>query len=160
MKLRQILFASWLGLMCWGGLAWAESKVFAIEADDLTGQSISLESYQGKALVLNFWATWCPPCVNEMPELEALSQAHPDVQFVGLAIDTQRNVKRFLEKVPVNYAIYVTGHRGVQIMKTLGNKAGGIPFTLVLNADGSVAQQVLGQIDSAQLDQILTKLKN
>ncbi|MEZ2722277.1 TlpA family protein disulfide reductase [Paenalcaligenes hominis] len=160
MKLRQILFASWLGLMCWGGLAWAESKVFAIEADDLTGQSISLESYQGKALVLNFWATWCPPCVKEMPELEALSQAHPDVQFVGLAIDTQRNVKRFLEKVPVNYAIYVTGHRGVQIMKTLGNKAGGIPFTLVLNADGSVAQQVLGQIDSAQLDQILTKLKN
>ena len=160
MKLRQILFASWLGLMCWGGLAWAESKVFAIEADDLTGQSISLESYQGKALVLNFWATWCPPCVKEMPELEALSQAHPEVQFVGLAIDTQRNVKRFLEKVPVNYAIYVTGHRGVQIMKTLGNKAGGIPFTLVLNADGSVAQQVLGQIDSAQLDQILTKLKN
>lgn len=160
MKLRRILFASWLGLMCWGGLAWAESKVFAIEADDLTGQSISLESYQGKALVLNFWATWCPPCVKEMPELEALSQAHPDVQFVGLAIDTQRNVKRFLEKVPVNYAIYVTGHRGVQIMKTLGNKAGGIPFTLVLNADGSVAQQVLGQIDSAQLDQILTKLKN
>lgn len=160
MKLRHILFASLLSFMWWGGSVWAESKVFAIEADDLTGQSINLESYQGKALVLNFWATWCPPCVKEMPELEALSQAHPEVQFVGLAIDTQRNVKRFLEKVPVNYAIYVTGHRGVQIMKTLGNTAGGIPFTLVLSADGSVAQQVLGQIDSAQLDQILTKLKN
>ncbi|AQS51312.1 hypothetical protein PAEH1_06640 [Paenalcaligenes hominis] len=160
MKLRQMGLAGLFGLIGWVGSAWAEPQVFAIEADDLTGQTINLAPYQGKALVLNFWATWCPPCVKEMPELEALSQAHPEVQFVGLAIDTQRNVKRFLEKVPVNYAIYVTGHRGVQIMKNLGNKTGGIPFTLVLNADGSIAEQVLGQIDSAQLDQILINLKN
>ncbi len=138
----------------------AESPVYAIEAADLTGQMQSLQSYQGKPLVLNFWATWCPPCVKEMPELNELSQRYPQVQFVGLAIDTQRNVTRFLETVPVDYAVYITGHRGVQMMKSLGNTAGGIPYTLVLNADGSVAEHVIGQINQAELAHILSQLKN
>lgn len=146
------------------GLGWgtvqATSTAYEIEADSLTGELQSLQAYKGKPLVLNFWATWCPPCVKEMPELEDLSQKYPEVQFVGLAIDTQRNVKRFLEQVPVSYSIYVTGHRGVQIMKNLGNRAGGIPYTLILHADGSVAEQVVGQINPSDLEQVLRDLKN
>ena len=160
MKTRYMVsvLLAWMALCI--GVVQADASVYAIEADGLNGQKQSLERYRNTLLVVNFWATWCPPCVKEMPELEELNQAYPDVRFVGLAIDTQRNVKRFLEKVPVNYDIYVTGHRGVQIMKSLGNKAGGIPYTLVLTADGSVARQILGQINQAELGQILSELKN
>lgn len=160
MKTRYLVGLGGFWLALWMGVVQADSEVYRIQADDLNGQPQSLQQYQGKPLVLNFWATWCPPCVQEMPELDELSRLHPDVQFVGLAIDTQRNVQRFLADVPVGYDLYVTGHRGVQMMKNLGNKPGGIPYTVVLQADGSVAEQILGQINQAKLDQILLDLKN
>lgn len=161
MKTRYVVRLLLVWLTLWMGSARADSAgVYSIEADDLQGQPQSLQQYQGKPLVLNFWATWCPPCVQEMPELDELSQLHPEVQFVGLAIDTQRNVQRFLENVPVSYDLYVTGHRGVQMMKNLGNTPGGIPYTVVLQADGAVVEQVLGQINQADLNQILLDLKN
>lgn len=95
-----------------------------------------------------------------MPDLEALSQTHSDVQFVGLAIDTQRNVKKFLEKIAVSYDLYVPGHSGVKQMKALGNSKGGLPYTLVINADGSIQEQLLGQINKEHLGAILGNLKN
>lgn len=141
--------------------AYAEpSALFDLAFDDLNGTERALASYKGKPLVVNFWATWCPPCVKEMPDLEALSQAHPEVQFVGLAIDTKRNVKRFLEKISVTYDLYVPGHAGVKHMRELGNPKAGLPFTLVIDAEGKVVTPLLGQIDKAELDAILSNLQN
>ena len=136
------------------------SALFDLAFDDLDGVEQSLATYQGKPMVVNFWATWCPPCVKEMPDLEALSQSHTDVQFVGLAIDTQRNVKKFLEQIPVSYDLYVPGHSGVKHMRELGNPKAGLPFTLIIDADGSVKEPILGPVDKAELDAILMKVKN
>lgn len=119
---------------------------------NLEGRQVELTGYLGKPLVLNFWATWCAPCVKEMPDLDHLHAKYQDVSFVGLAVDTQVNVEKFIQKVQVAYPLLIAGHGGIQFMRTLGNKQGGLPFTVVFNAQGQVATKILGQIKPDELD--------
>ena len=111
-----------------------------------------MSSYLGQPLVLNFWATWCPPCVKEMPDLEALHQQYPQVSFVGLAVDTSSNIQKFQEKVKVSYPLLVGGHGVIPLMRGLGNQTGGLPFTLLFNEEGQVVQRFLGQIKPDELE--------
>ena len=113
---------------------------------DLSGNDVPFTAYLGKPVVLNFWATWCPPCVKEMPDLDRLSQQYPNIHFVGVAVDTQRNVLSFGEKVQVSYPLLVAGHGGIALMRELGNSKGGLPFTLVFDASGQPLTTYLGQI--------------
>lgn len=122
---------------------------------DLSGNDVPFSSYLGKPVVLNFWATWCPPCVKEMPDLDRLSREYPDIHFVGVAVDTQRNVLRFGEKVQVSYPLLVAGHGGIALMRELGNSKGGLPFTLVFDAAGQPLTTYLGQIHPETLDAYL-----
>ena len=108
--------------------------------------------------MLNFWATWCAPCVEEMPDLDQLSQQFPDIGFLGLAVDTTRNVEKFLKKVPVHYPILIAGHGGVEQMRDLGNKKGGLPFTVVFNRNGRIAHRILGQIQPSDLEEKIKSL--
>jgi len=119
---------------------------------------VVLRTFLGKPLVLNFWASWCPPCVKEMPDLNALAQAHPQVGFVGLAVDSEANVRRFTRKVQVSYPLLLSGHGGIQVMRDLGNRQGGLPFTVLFDAQGRLQRRILGQIDAAQLDGFIQAL--
>ncbi|MFT0851450.1 TlpA disulfide reductase family protein [Achromobacter sp. F4_2707] len=125
---------------------------------DMQGQSVPLSTYAGRPLVVNFWATWCAPCVKEMPDLDALSRKYTDMTFVGIGVDSQANIERFLQKVQVSYPLLVAGHGGVQIMKTLGNRKGGLPYTVIFDADSKVARDILGQVDPDDLDAYLASL--
>ncbi|QAA94283.1 TlpA family protein disulfide reductase [Pollutimonas thiosulfatoxidans] len=125
---------------------------------DTQGRSVGLDSYLGKPMVLNFWATWCPPCVKEMPDLDALHNKYPSIHFVGLAVDTTKNVLTFQEKVQVSYPLLVAGHGGIKLMRDLGNKQGGLPFTVVFNGNGRITESILGQIKPAELDALLASL--
>ncbi|HLR29234.1 MAG TPA: TlpA disulfide reductase family protein [Paenalcaligenes sp.] len=158
MQRRQ--FLQYLGFgatVTWGGPLLARDDAdntektpqdfFALEFTDLQGESVALQHYQGHPLVVNFWASWCPPCVEEMPDLERLSKEHPDVHFLGLAIDTQRNIKKFLQEVPVTYDLLIPGYAGVDVMRTLGNSKGGLPFTVLFDGQGEQYKHILGQID-------------
>lgn len=140
-------------------LAWAstttESDLYQQSFTRLDGETQTMQRYLGKPLLVNFWATWCPPCVKEMPDLDALSKAYPDIHFLGIAVDTSRNVNKFLLTTPVSYDLLVAGHRGVQLMRGLGNSKGGLPFTLLFDAEGVVQHQVLGQIEKAALAAVL-----
>lgn len=125
----------------------------------LDGSEVAFTQYLGKPVVLNFWATWCPPCVKEMPDLEALHKRHGQVRFVGLAIDSAANVERFnKEKVHVSYPLLIAGHKGIELMRNLGNKQGGLPFTVVFDAEGSVAHTVLGPVKPDQLEARIQRL--
>ena len=117
------------------------------------GSMLKLADYRGKPLVLNFWATWCTPCVEEMPLLNAFFQQNKakSWQMIGLAIDQPSAVKRFLVQHPVEYAIGLAGLDGTELMKTLGNEAGGLPFTLVLNAQSGVQMRKLGKLTSSDV---------
>ena len=142
-----------------GRAVWAASPdaLFTRQFPDHEGIETPLGQWLGRPVVFNFWATWCPPCIKEMPDLEALSQQFPGVQFVGLGVDTAANVRKFMPKVNVSYPLLVTGYAGIDLMKSLGNAAGGLPFTLVYDAAGQVVERILGQIKPAELEAVLQR---
>ena len=115
------------------------------------GEPVAMESMRGRPVVVNFWATWCAPCVKEMPDLDRLQREHPHVQFVGIGIDSAANIRTFLQKIPVAYPLMVFETGGTSALRRLGNSTGGLPYTLVLDARGRVAHTILGQVDPAAL---------
>jgi len=130
----------------------------ALPLPDLDGKPRSLADWQGRPMVVNFWATWCAPCVKEMPELQALHQKYPAIQFVGIGVDKAENMRQFLQKVPVSYPLLVMGAGAIDTLRTLGNPAGGLPFTLVFDANGRINRKILGQIQPDDLDRTLQAL--
>ncbi|MCR6478032.1 TlpA family protein disulfide reductase [Variovorax sp. ZS18.2.2] len=118
------------------------------------GGELVLSSLRGKPLLLNFWATWCPPCVEEMPMIDTFFREHGAIgwQVVGLAIDQPSAVRKFLQRTPVTYPTGLAGLQGTELVKNLGNTGGGLPFTLVLNGNGSVAARKMGKLETSDLE--------
>ncbi|MGZ5179739.1 MAG: TlpA family protein disulfide reductase [Ramlibacter sp.] len=117
------------------------------------GGQLAMASLRGRPLLVNFWATWCPPCVEEMPLLDAFAQqqAAAGWQVVGLAIDQPSAVRQFLGRTPVRYPIGLAGLEGTELVRALGNTNGGLPFTVVLGPDGAVRQRRMGKLSRADL---------
>jgi len=125
------------------------------EFDTPSGAKLPARALQGRPLVLNFWATWCPPCVKEMPELDrfATAAAGRGWQVLGVAIDQADAVRRFLQTTPVGFPVAVAGTEGLSLVRALGNPSGGLPFTLVLSASGQVMHRKMG---ATQFDELQT----
>jgi thiol-disulfide isomerase/thioredoxin len=117
------------------------------------GGEVNFESLRGKPLLVNFWATWCPPCIEEMPMLDAFFRENTanGWQVVGLAIDQPSAVRKFLAKTPVSYPIGLAGLEGTELVMALGNTKGGLPFTLVLDGVGDVAARKMGKLEASDL---------
>lgn len=137
----------------------ALSDLWALELPILNGETLRLADLKGKPLVLNFWATWCAPCVREMPLLDEFAQNNPDVQFIGFGIDTLKNMQKFDEKVQVSYPLLVAGAKYLRLVKQLGNPKGGLPFTLVFDKNAVVSSLLLGEIEKEELQQVLLNVK-
>jgi thiol-disulfide isomerase/thioredoxin len=119
-----------------------------------------MKSLRGKPVVLNFWATWCPPCVEELPLLSDFYQQNSanGWQVLGLAVDQPDPVNRFLTRVPVTFPVVMAGMSGIELSRSLGNLSGALPFTVVLGSDGFVAHRKMGKVTVADLRQ-WTELK-
>lgn len=130
-----------------------EQLLWSSRFDQPDGSPLSLESFRGRPLVINFWATWCPPCVEEMPLLDRFFQQNSSKgwQIVGIAIDQPSAVRRFLAAQPVHYPIALGGLNGNHLGRQLGNETGSLPYTLVLDARGHVMQQKLGRLDAQDI---------
>lgn len=118
------------------------------------GGELRFDTLRGKPLLLNFWATWCPPCVEELPMIDRFfrEQAANGWQVVGLAIDQPSAVRKFLQRTPVTFPNGLAGFQGTELGKALGNTTGGLPFTLVLDARGNVAARKMGKLEPTDLD--------
>lgn len=117
------------------------------------GRAQALSAFQGRPAIVNFWATWCPPCVEELPLLARFhaQQAANGVQVLGLAVDKVEPVQRFLAKMPLGFPVLMAGMEGVELSRKLGNTAGGLPFSVLFGRDGRVRARKLGQLQPADL---------
>jgi thiol-disulfide isomerase/thioredoxin len=117
------------------------------------GKPANSENWRGKVLVVNFWASWCPPCVEEMPALDRIAQeyASKNILIVGIGIDSPSNIREFLQKTPVSYPIVLGGIEGSNLSKQMGNTQGALPYTVVINPKGKSIYTKLGKISEEEL---------
>jgi thiol-disulfide isomerase/thioredoxin len=119
---------------------------------DLQGTTVLLNTWRDKPMLLNFWATWCPPCVEEMPMLDAFYQAQAGrCTIVGLAVDRVAAVRSFIEKQGITYPILLSGTHGLDLGKSLGNDAGGLPFSAFFDGNGQLLKVKLGKLAQSDL---------
>lgn len=118
------------------------------------GGELAMATLRGQPLVLNFWATWCPPCVKEMPELDRFAKAFAGRggRVLGLAVDNPTAVRQFLARQPVGYAIALAGFEGTELSRQLGNRTGALPYTAVFDRSGRVVQRKLGETTFDELN--------
>ncbi len=136
------------------------SAVLALVLPDVDGRQQPLSQWQGKVLVVNFWATWCAPCREEMPHFIA-AQARDGakgLQFVGIAVDQVDKVREFAQDIRLNYPALIGGLGAIELSKALGNELAALPFTIILDRSGSVVHTQLGPLKAAQLDALLDRL--
>ncbi len=173
-------------MACAGWLAWRESSRKAPQANraatagttlprttlnpgallestlpDLSGREVAFKQFLGQPIVVNFWATWCAPCVQEMPDLDLMALTFQKVHFVGIGIDTVDNIRQFVDKIKVSYPLLIAGNAGISMMRELGNPSGGLPFTVMFDAEGNMIDTVLGQVKPdalrTQVESLVTK---
>jgi len=151
----------------------AVGALMQVSLKDSGGRQRKMSEWQGKVLLINFWATWCPPCVSEMPDLVALQNdlAGKNLQVVGIGIDSPSNIREFADKHQITYPLLLIGidspsnirefadkHQityplllggleGSELSRQFGNESGGLPFTILIGADGSVRKTYMGRLD-------------
>jgi thiol-disulfide isomerase/thioredoxin len=117
------------------------------------GGELAMATLRGRPLLLNFWATWCPPCLREMPALDRVQRefAARGLAVVGLAIDGATPVRDYLARTPVSYAIGLAGFEGTELSRRLGNDRGALPFSVLFGTDGLVRERKLGEASEDEL---------
>jgi peroxiredoxin len=168
---RDVLVLAAVGLAA--AIAGALSGVLALQSrsgaadllgarfSDLEGRPRRLLEWKGRALLCNFWATWCAPCREEVPLLVAAKEASSDSgsEIVGIGIDSADKIREFAKIYKINYPLLVADATAVELMRGLGNRAGALPYTVALDRSGAVVDRHLGALKEAELSQVLARLR-
>lgn len=136
------------------------TPLFAATLPDATGQQQAIKQWQGKILVVNFWATWCGPCREEMPELSKLHDTYKDknVMVIGISTDNLAKVVDFAKKSPVSYPLLAGDMEIMTLSEQLGNDKGALPYTVIVKPDGTIAKTYFGRVSQPLLEETLLPL--
>lgn len=133
------------------------AALFAASFTDPSGERVPIGRFEGKVLLINFWATWCAPCREEIPLLVDLHGAYAGkgVEVVGIALDQLAKIQEFAANFKISYPLLVGDVRAIEILHALGNRAGALPYTVVLSRAGGIAWRKLGQVGPGELEPVL-----
>ncbi|CAG0976377.1 glutathione peroxidase [Methylophilaceae bacterium] len=133
---------------------------FAAEFPDLSGEPQAMAQWKGKTIVVNFWATWCPPCLEEMPELSHLQEEYREkgVVVLGISSDELDKIREFAMETPVSYPLFSGDIDAMNISHSLGNDKNVLPYTVIIGQDGSIAKTYFGLVNQQLLEQTLQPL--
>ena len=136
------------------------ATLLGVALPDLDGREQALRQWQGKVLVVNFWATWCAPCREEMPAFVKMQHARgaEGLQFVGIGIDDAAKLRQFAEEIGLNYPALVGGYGALELSKTLGNTLLALPFTVIVDRGGRIVHTQLGPLKPDKLAAIVGQL--
>lgn len=137
-----------------GGATEPAPGFWALEWEKPQGGVLRAQALRGRPLLINFWATWCPPCVEELPLINDFFRAHQahGWKVVGLAVDRLPAVQSFLTKMPLDFPVGMLGADSGGLAQQLGNPSGALPFSVVVSAQGGVIQRKLGRLHAQDLD--------
>ena len=127
--------------------------LWAAQFSSLDGATVRFASFRGRPVVVNFWASWCGPCLEEMPDFQKASQTEvgSKIAFVGIGIDYAKKMRPFADKLKITYTLLESGAQGLDLLKAVGNSSGALPFTLLLDRQGRAAGRKLGKMSYAEL---------
>ena len=127
---------------------------------DIDGRPQALEQWRGKVLVVNFWATWCAPCRQEIPAFVKVQDkwSARGLQIVGIAIDDTDKVRPYVAELKINYPILIAGADGIELVRQAGNRLGGLPFSVVFDRNGGLVHSQLGGVSQQKLEALLEPL--
>jgi thiol-disulfide isomerase/thioredoxin len=127
--------------------------LWAMQFETPEGASLSLSAFHGRPLLINFWATWCPPCVEELPLLDSFYRENKAIgwQVLGLAVDRLAPVQAFLARQSLGFPMALAGMTGISLSQSMGNVGGGLPFTVVLGSNGKMLDRKIGKISPQDL---------
>lgn len=171
-KLQQILLyigiailAVAAGLLLRGQLTRTNTQpgaeiIFAASLPDLQGTNQPISQWRGNVIVINFWATWCEPCREEIPEFIELQKRFGDqgLVFIGIAVDQKEKVAAFSKEIGINYPVLVGGMSAMGLAGSAGNPQGALPFTVVIDRSGKITDTRLGRLSRSKLESMLNPL--
>jgi len=151
---------AWFDMRSDASQAEAVSRLAGATFPDLAGEQVSLERWRGKVLVVNFWASWCAPCRDEIPGLLRIQQKYAanGLQIVGIAVDTADKSRDAARAMGISYPVLVGGAESIDLARRFGNRAGGLPYTVVLDQRGALVMRHLGILTEAELEQLIQPL--
>ena len=124
---------------------------------DLDGQRRNIKEWDGKVILLNFWATWCPPCLKEIPDFIELQKDYGEqgFQIIGIAVDDEQAVREYATEIGMNYPTMAVQSEGVGLAKRYGNHAGALPYTVIINRNGEISNTIMGELSKIRAKELL-----
>jgi thiol-disulfide isomerase/thioredoxin len=127
---------------------------------DIEGNIRNIKEWDGQVVLLNFWATWCPPCLREIPDFIEVQHelAEHDFQIIGIAVDNETDVRDFVNTMSMNYPVMAGEMEAIELSQRYGNSIGGLPFSAVIDKNGKITHTITGELSKDRLKSILEQL--